>query len=82
MAIKNFLNECNTETKISNITQNDAEILEVVMSYHKDLDKWFIDKLYLDGDGNCVACDSDDFSPSERNEYIKIGKAEVRKKFR
>ena len=27
MAIKNFLNECNTETKISNITQNDAEIL-------------------------------------------------------
>ena len=26
MAIKNFLNECNTETKISN-TQNDAEIL-------------------------------------------------------
>ena len=82
MAIKNFLNECNTETKISNITQNDAEILEVVMSYHKDLDKWFIDKLYLDGDGNCVACDSDDFSPSERNEYIKIGKLEIIKKFR
>ena len=27
MAIKNFLNECNTETKISNITQNDTEIL-------------------------------------------------------
>lgn len=27
MAIKKFLNECNTETKISNITQNDAEIL-------------------------------------------------------
>ena len=27
MAIKNFLNECSTETKISNITQNDAEIL-------------------------------------------------------
>lgn len=27
MAIKNFLNECNTETKISDITQNDAEIL-------------------------------------------------------
>lgn len=27
MAIKNFLNECNTETKNSNITQNDAEIL-------------------------------------------------------
>ena len=82
MAIKNFLNECNTETKISNITQNDAEILEVVMSYHKDLDRWFIDKLYLDGDGNCVACGSDDFSPSERNEYIKIGKLEIIKKFR
>ena len=55
---------------------------EVVMSYHKDLDKWFVDKLYLDGDGNCVACDSDDFSPSERNEYIKIGKLEIIKKFR
>lgn len=27
MAIKKFLNECNTETKISDITQNDAEIL-------------------------------------------------------
>ena len=55
---------------------------EVIMSYHKSLDMWSVDKLYLDGDGNCVACDSDDFSPSERNEYIKIGKAEVRKKFR
>ena len=39
-------------------------------------------KLYLDGDGNCVACDSNAFSPSERNEYIKIGKLEIIKKFR
>lgn len=53
---------------------------EVIMSYHKDLDRRFVDKLYLDGDGNCVACDSDDFSPSERNEYIKIGKLEIIKK--
>ena len=30
MAIKNFLNECNTETRISDITQNDAEILKEV----------------------------------------------------
>ena len=58
----------------------DGVMEEVVMSYHKDLDRWFVDKLYLDGDGNCVACDSDDFSPSERNEYIKIGKLEIIKK--
>ena len=55
---------------------------EVVMFYHKDLDMWLVDKLYLDGDGNCVAYDSNAFSPSERDEYIKIGKLEIIKKFR
>lgn len=60
----------------------DGVMEEVVMFYHKDLDMWLVDKLYLDGDGNCVAYDSNAFSPSERNEYIKIGKLEIIKKFR
>ena len=38
--------------------------------------------IIFDGDGNCVAYDSNAFSPSERNEYIKIGKLEIIKKFR
>ena len=50
---------------------------EVVMSYHKDLDRWFVDKLYLDGDGNYVDYESDAFSQSEREKYIRFGETEI-----
>ena len=50
---------------------------EVLMSYHKDLDMWFIDKLYLDGDGNYVDYESDAFSQSEREKYIRFGETEI-----
>lgn len=54
MDIKNFLNECDTETRISNVTQNDAEILnDFVGSLLKgmenleyDISRWVDDNLW------------------------------------
>lgn len=50
---------------------------EVIMSYHKSLDMWSVDKLYLDGDGNYVDYESDAFSQSEREKYIRFGETEI-----
>ena len=47
------------------------------MSYHKSLDMWSVDKLYLDGGGNYVDYESDAFSQSEREKYIRFGETEI-----
>lgn len=53
---------------------------EVCMFYHKELGVWSINKLYLDGDGNCLSYDSDTFPPDEREKYVRIGELELEKK--
>lgn len=45
---------------------------EVVVEYHKDENKWVIDKQYFDAEGGFIDHDTDAFTPYEKAEYLTI----------
>ena len=45
---------------------------EVVVEYHKDENKWVVDKQYFDADGDFLCHDTNAFTPYERPEYLTI----------
>lgn len=45
---------------------------EVVVEYHKDENKWVVDKQYFDAEGGFIDHDTDAFTPYEKAEYLTI----------
>ena len=45
---------------------------EVVVEYHKDENKWVIDKQYYAADGGFIDHDTNAFTPYEKAEYLTI----------
>ena len=45
---------------------------EVLVEYHKDENKWVVDKQYFDADGGFIDHDTDAFTPYEKAEYLTI----------
>ena len=45
---------------------------EVLVEYHKDENKWVVDKQYFDADGGFLCHDTNAFTPYERPEYLTI----------
>lgn len=52
---------------------------EVLVEYHKDENKWVVDKQYYDADGCFIDHDTDDFTPYEKTEYLTMAKDEYKK---
>lgn len=52
---------------------------EVVVEYHKDEDKWVVDKQYFDAEGGFIDHDTDAFTPYEKAEYLTIAEDEYKK---
>ena len=45
---------------------------EVVVEYHKDANKWVVDKQYYAADGGFIDHDTNAFTPYEKAEYLTI----------
>lgn len=52
---------------------------EVVVEYHKDENKWVVDKQYFDAEGGFIDHDTDAFTPYEKAEYLTIAENEYKK---
>lgn len=52
---------------------------EVVVEYHKDENKWVVDKQYYAADGGFIDHDTNAFTPYERAEYLTIAVEEYKK---
>lgn len=48
---------------------------EVLVEYHKDENKWVVDKQYYAADGGFIDHDTNAFTPSERAEYLAIAES-------
>lgn len=51
---------------------------EVVVEYHKDENKWVVDKQYYDADGGFIDHDTDAFTPYEEAMYLTIAEYEYK----
>ena len=45
---------------------------EVLVEYHKDENKWVVDKQYFDADGGFLCHYTNEFTPYEKAEYLTI----------
>lgn len=52
---------------------------EVLVEYHKDENKWVVDKQYYDADGGFIDHDTDAFTPCEKAEYLTMAEDEYKK---
>lgn len=52
---------------------------EVLVEYHKDENKWVVDKQYYDADGGFIDHDTDAFTPYEKAEYLTMAEDEYKK---
>ena len=52
---------------------------EVLVEYHKDENKWVVDKQYYDADGSFIDHDTDAFTPYEKAEYLTMAEGEYKK---
>ena len=52
---------------------------EVIVEYHKDENKWVIDKCYFDADGGFIDHGTNAFTPYEKAEYLTMAEDEYKK---
>ncbi len=52
---------------------------EVVVEYHKDENKWVVDKQYYDAEGGYIDHDTKAFTPYEEAEYLTIAQGYLTK---
>lgn len=52
---------------------------EVLVEYHKDENKWVVDKQYYGADGGFIDHDTNAFTPYEKAEYLTMAEGEYKK---